>query len=514
MENRLFPSSTGDDTIVSYEIYSKNAFNCKDTNSALTCLHAIHKEIEKELKEITGNFFWHREKLSLRIRSAGDETLHYLQGQTSVGDAIQDEWVIGYTLVQFTRRYEDIVLHISDNDGEFFLIECAHHLPLWVKPNGITFRTFVKNGQLHLIEPNRTEDPITLARALDIMFQDDSRELVVDSLCQKALETRLNQVPEYIKENKHCIRCILPSKAAYVLWKCPEIICGVAQAFYCREPDQLTRTCHTMETFKSLDAVQSMVTFTRCTYAQMKQQESVPHNPLISILSPYMSEPGSSDACAAEMGMKVTCGLELLAASQLRMADGKMLWAKHIDSILSMAKLDVYIPGPVTCDDDDFWMHLRPETLEEKLQSMELGGNAEVSASLTSLTHKFKDFVHQSSDVEGIESIRPIRLDPDALLKLLDSDNGDEDLYFDREDYELSDEDQDSDQDTCELEQMMEAMDTEIANSTVRTTSLHECDRMDTNMSSDFDVISNLLQSIAAQEGQPGPAATILQHLE
>ncbi|CCI43320.1 unnamed protein product [Albugo candida] len=517
MEKTLFPSSNVDDTVVSYEIYVKNAIHCSDRNSAFKCLNAINDEIAKELRAITGDFFWHREKLSLRIKSAENGGIYYLQGQSSVGDAIQDEWVIAYTLVQYSRQNNDVVLHISDNDGEFFLIECAYHLPLWVKPEIMKFRMFIKNGKLHLIEPSQDERSITLAQALESMFHNDSRKYLASSSCQEALETRLNQVPKLIQENKHCIRCILPLKAAYLLWKCPEAICGVAQAFYYREPEEAARLCHTMENFRSPNLVQSMVTFTRCTYAQMKQQESYPHNPLISILEPYMSKPESSDAIAAEMGMKVTCGLELLSASQLPMADGEKLWAEHIHSILSKLDVDDYKPGPLTVDDDDSWMHMKPETLEEKLANMESEANigkVEVAASLTSLAHKFKDFIDKPSDLEGVENSKPVRLDADALLKLLDRNNDDEDLYFDREDYDFSDEDHDSDQDAAELEEMMEKMDTEIANSTVRTTSLRDGDRMEGSMSSDFDVISNLLQSIAAQEGQPGPAATILHHLD
>lgn len=58
----------------------------------------------------------------------------HLYGITYYGDNIEDEWFIVFLLNQLSKEFEELVIRIIDNDGEFLLIEAANYLPEWANP--------------------------------------------------------------------------------------------------------------------------------------------------------------------------------------------------------------------------------------------------------------------------------------------------------------------------------------------------------------------------------------------
>ena len=59
--------------------------------------------------------------------SAGDEEPH-LRGRVCFGDAVDDEWLCCWLLVEATKRDPRLSVRVVDNDGEFILIETS---PAW-----------------------------------------------------------------------------------------------------------------------------------------------------------------------------------------------------------------------------------------------------------------------------------------------------------------------------------------------------------------------------------------------
>lgn len=60
--------------------------------------------------------------------------LSLLRGHTEYGDSIEDEWVIVYLLRELSKQFEDLWVKVTDNDGEFLLVEAAATLPTWLGP--------------------------------------------------------------------------------------------------------------------------------------------------------------------------------------------------------------------------------------------------------------------------------------------------------------------------------------------------------------------------------------------
>lgn len=55
-------------------------------------------------------------------------------------DAVDDEWLLVWLLVQLSLKVEDAVVGVSDEDGEFLLIEGADELPRWLTPDNAVNR--------------------------------------------------------------------------------------------------------------------------------------------------------------------------------------------------------------------------------------------------------------------------------------------------------------------------------------------------------------------------------------
>lgn len=59
----------------------------------------------------------------------------HLVSVTCFGDNIEDEWFIVYILLEITKKHNDLIIQIEDNDGHFLLIEAADYLPSWANPD-------------------------------------------------------------------------------------------------------------------------------------------------------------------------------------------------------------------------------------------------------------------------------------------------------------------------------------------------------------------------------------------
>lgn len=83
------------------------------------------------------------------------QELPHLWGRTRFGDSVDDEWFIVWLLFQLSRHDSDLAARygvlsqltislaayvlicncsVTDNDGQFLLIEAALVIPRWIKP--------------------------------------------------------------------------------------------------------------------------------------------------------------------------------------------------------------------------------------------------------------------------------------------------------------------------------------------------------------------------------------------
>ncbi|KAK8130997.1 hypothetical protein PG984_007435 [Apiospora sp. TS-2023a] len=189
---------------------------------------------------------------ALNLEVLNDRGLVYLHGSSYFGDAIEDEWLIVYLLRELSKTTNDLWIRVFDSDGEFLLVEAANVLPSWLSPE---------------IDTNRV-------------------------------------------------------KLAYILHEKPAAIAPAVEAFYLRDPVSMKSLLSTSGklSFPPQDLVTVSVKYTKVLFAQLKSQKFTPPPAWTGIMEKAENETRSAEAAQEnlarlEVGMKLTCGFEMLASN-------------------------------------------------------------------------------------------------------------------------------------------------------------------------------------------------------
>lgn len=584
MDASIFPASAArDDTLVRYELFLLRSSSNTDHGSTRSEAERVRDECLAFAERQTRQFLWHRERFHLEVQalpdalaqaSGGDTLLpFYLAGSTSVGDAVMDEWVVAALVVALTEQHKEIVARLHDSDGEFLLIECADALPDWVTPENTEHRVLLKNGKLILPRPSGARSssrrrqrpaeqscPSALIEAFDLVINSsDVKTFEASAAVQRVLDHKLLQdVPRYLKENRHRVRCLLPTKAAKVFSCRPELVAPAVEAFYYREPKSAGIVCGKMAVFGGggkEEVVERMMTFSRAMFAQLKQQRFHPPKPFLSVgsrfnmlLLPESPSTGAVhiDTTAADIGMKLTCGLELLYASDSTDQFGAK-YRSLIDEALAPQMIEMVDDSSASLqpDDDDSWLNVHPDSLEEQLATLGQPSSSSDNASndgggggaeeLQTIASMFNSFMGGTSDISGVQGANPIQFDMSSFMDILNGGappgSG--------SDFEASSEDGSDDDEFDEDSALAEAMaemeaelsSTSMAKSFVRPDHVDEDDvgsddeaeevqpdaptiSPNTPLDLDYNLLSNLLESFASQDGHAGPVSNILSELK
>ncbi|KAG7396067.1 hypothetical protein PHYBOEH_002813 [Phytophthora boehmeriae] len=515
----------------------------------------------------TSGFLWHKHRFHLEVKSTRSKAgPYYLSGRTAVGDAIQDEWVIAHLTFQLTKQFPGVIARLADTDGEFLLIESAEALPEWVTPEASDRRVFIVNEKLHIAPPataasNRGKG--------GVFYDEDGLEQVLDpsvhteasDAVQKLIQRKLEQVPAYLRQNRHRVRCLLPERAARVVALNGELVGPAVEAFYYREPKHAGFVCGKMAAMMTKGegkTVEQMVTFSRAMFAQLKQQEFFPPKPFLAgedsrfrVLQNGSSEESTHpDALAADIGVKLTCGLELLYAGDNEDQLGRP-WKHTIEELLRKDEVEL-TALPIEPDDNDSWLYMHPDTLESQLQRAGSAAGPGGADELQNMAAMFGKFVDGVSGVDGVEGAEPVQFDMSSFMDLLNGQTGGGnnaglnspwgEHFMDEDEPSDSDSDDGSEVEGDEdfsLEEAMAEMEAELADTKVaksfsrfeiveddENNAAHEqevCDDGQTDMHDipspekpldlDYNLLSNLLESVASQEGHAGPVSTILSEM-
>ncbi|KAM6329633.1 protein ecdysoneless homolog isoform 1-T2 [Podargus strigoides] len=261
-------------------------------------------------------YIWQREPFRLRYVPPRGESPAHIGGTTRFGDNVEDEWFVAYLVREITREFPGLAARIDDNDGEFLLIEAADFLPKWLNPENSDNRVFFYKGELHIIPLSETQDQEwdlsaaspTISQALRLLSA-RSEEFLAAEPIRTAVYKRLSGYPEKIQASFHRAHCYVPAGIVAVLRQRPSLVAAAVQAFYLRDSVDL-RACRSFQTFPPDQRVMTVVTFTKCLYAQLVQQKFFPDRRSGYTL-PLPSHPQYK---AYELGMKLAHGFEILCS--------------------------------------------------------------------------------------------------------------------------------------------------------------------------------------------------------
>ncbi|KAI1319022.1 hypothetical protein EDD11_005220 [Mortierella claussenii] len=344
-------------------------------NAALNSVQLDKMLISSMVNDLVKDYIWHKDAFSLRVVSgtsqapSGQLSQPYLKGQTRIGDSLDDEWLIVFLLREITKRIPGSIAKVQDNDGEFLLVEAADHIPSWLDPDNSDNRVFIFDGNLHIVpiaitaEQKKSFSPMfgsktrspKLQDALDIIRASTNSRITTlaePKVQQAAFEPLLpdsqenNFATRKIQGQRHFARCQIPVDVARILKERPELITRACEAFYTRDALGMA-ACSRMSKFLPVSNdtttlspslptspseaisevarlgknanlfVTTAVCFTKTCYAQLMGQNFQPPKAWDGIVPPPRTEDSENPQRVkeAELGMKMTCGFEILCSS-------------------------------------------------------------------------------------------------------------------------------------------------------------------------------------------------------
>uniref|UniRef100_UPI0037E92E89 protein ecdysoneless homolog n=1 Tax=Semicossyphus pulcher TaxID=241346 RepID=UPI0037E92E89 len=289
-----------------------------DSTSQQTEEHFTHlvEEILAKVAPLLIQYIWQHQPFNLKYHPEKGGVPAHIGGSTQFGDNVEDEWFIVYLLQQITEAFPELAARVEDNDGEFLLIEAADYLPKWLNPDTSENRVFFYRGVLHILPCPSKSCPVGVSKdvapsveqALALLSAHPEACQASPKICS-AIRKRLEGYPEKIQTCLHRAHCFIPAGVATVLAQRPDLVAPAVSAFYLRDPVDL-QACRSFKTFPPDARVLTSVTFTRCLYAQLQQQQFTPDRRSGFTLPPR-SDPQYK---AHELGMKLAHGFEILCS--------------------------------------------------------------------------------------------------------------------------------------------------------------------------------------------------------
>lgn len=448
-----FPKSLPEDC-VEYTIYV--------LDSALTDLERREKlrQVQSAAIKLTyqllKGFIWQRETFKLSLER--EDGRSFLRGRTNYGDSVEDEWLIVYILRELSKQFPKIWVRTADTDGQFLLIEAANALPRWLNPEVADFRVWLNNGKLLIVPLEKPGEqiieakpgPLTLNEALKVIENQTYKPLHLPAVEAEAFY-RLQRYPNQVLDSLHHALLTIPRKLAYILHEDAAYISAAVEAFYLRDPIALRPLQASDDSglhFPPTDLVTMSVKFTKIGYAQLKSQQFAAPAPWAHYVS---TKREAKPQDRAEMGMKATCGFEMLMCDPQNQ-DKKAV--REISMLLEDIRLgqdelptDAEIKKWGMREDDEAWLDINFEDFEK-----ELGGNRKQGApnnnegfgdkgaqeNLRKMVTRFEDFLNDdSAGADGAEFLDDIDNDDGEEDSTISDDSDDEgedkDVSFDED---------------------------------------------------------------------------------
>ena len=466
------------DDSVEYSLYviSKTLDPLNDSETR-NRLREVQREAARLQQQWLKDYIWQRQSFGLElVKEDGEVCCHdtksnhehadnfptgvtLLRGRTEYGDSVEDEWVVVWILRELTKKFTDLWVKIVDNDGEFLLIEAAGTLPKWLEPEVAENRVWIHDGGLVIIQPlpsllktikNKPDaaGKISLQDAQRIMLKEPKRLMVSASIEEEAFY-RLRNYPGQIAENMHHALVTLPRRVVFLLYQKPGYIAPATEAFYLRDPialKPLQQKDNKNLFFEPKDMVTVSVRFPRVGYAQLKSQE-FPAPVVWAGKIPSKSE--SKEDTRAELGMKVSCGLEMLLSDshhQDKPAVREMrMLIEDLESGDEKLPTDEEIATWDRREDDEKWLDISFDDLEGELAGKEgkVGatrgdfGDKAAQENLHRIVSQFESFLND--DKAGPDGAGMFEEDSDADSEDIEElDNEDDDDDEEGEDKEAS----------------------------------------------------------------------------
>ncbi|XP_065066225.1 protein ecdysoneless homolog [Rhopilema esculentum] len=435
-------------------------------------------QLMKFATEIANGYIWQKDKFGLQLEISPSKSEYCLNGSVNCGDNIQDEWFIVYILFQISNSDHSLMISITDDDGQFLLIEAADYLPNWLNPDTSENRVYIHKGQLHVIPFPSNPAEVTMfptgkpsiQEAIRIIFGDHGIE--VNSRIQNSIDAKINRFDNGFSHLLHNAHCLLPPNLACILKKDPSVANRISDMLEQYVTANFGKRRKSVGKFEFKDWIISRVCFTKYTYAKLLHT-NIENKGFVAEMQ--SGRKGASHK-ACDLGSKLAFGFELLRKeinktevpnqdicqaeekwlkyetslknlgyfkgeiegstrwrqlfreakdyfyATLPDDDQKNVWqSRNLRKLLEDSKKEVYSEEETLPEDDDSWLELSLDDVDKLLRGYHQATTSEdLNTKLDDVAQNMRRFVGKMSDYEGVETAEDnVDFDPSSIIEEL-----------------------------------------------------------------------------------------------
>lgn len=450
-----------------------------DIRKQLAQIEIVRKSATELATTLTKDYIWQKDDFNLTLKNENGEChpynvpplsryllisligLLYLHGITDYSDAVEDEWLIVYILRELSKSHPNLWIRVFDTDGEFLLVEAANVLPRWLNPEIDNNRAWINKGNLLLI-PVKDEEGLR-ARHLELpdavqVIKTKRDALAHSGFVEAEAFYRLEKYPAQISESLHHSLITIPRKLAYILHSLPKSVAPAVEEFYLRDPIALKRVVSPTQplTFPPEDLITVSVRFSKVLFAQLRSQRFEAPPSWSEVLRKAQKEAPSGEAdtvmARLDIGMKLTCGFEMLAAkaekSKSRVVRELAIELEDLSEDGNEAlpsDEDIKAWTDHDRDDSEAWMDINYQDFEKELDGKRENassnsksgfGDANTQSDLRKIVSRFEAFLNDdSAGMDGAELDEMDYDDDDDDEFDEDSESEDKEVSFDEKEF-------------------------------------------------------------------------------
>ncbi|KAI3856014.1 hypothetical protein MKW92_034773 [Papaver armeniacum] len=297
-------------------------------------LFSLHLRILDIISSYITDYTWEHEPFTLYPSTINNtpnpnlDNVPCLHGQTRFGTNFENEWFIVFLLTEISRKIRQVTVRVWDSHGEFLLFENASFLPSWLTPETSKNRVFIRFGEVSIVHQGNMSLGSRLIEILGFS-QSPTFDVGAPMYVRSAFKNRISEYPERVKLNMHQIRVQVPISIAKVLQHEPCLISLAIEGFCNRDDGDLMKLNQKMETFlkrtestvdgdKKEELVRVSVRMSRAMYVKLVNQKSFEAPKCY----PIPPKTDSSFYVETLLGMKITCGFEIMYQKSIREGRG------------------------------------------------------------------------------------------------------------------------------------------------------------------------------------------------
>ncbi len=214
--------------------------------------------------------------------------------------------------------------------GKFSSSEAANAVPRWLSPETDAHRTWIHGGDLRIIPATPATPNISLPQAVEFI-RSSPDALVHSPSVQAEAFYRLQKYPGHISRSLHHALATIPESCPYILHTRPRAIAPAVRPFTSAIGVSLKALRSASEGLRlpPRDLVTVSVRFTKVLFAQLVSQRFGPPAAWASVFASARrgrrrGPRAQKTLSSLEIGMKVTCGFELLVSAAPERSDNRV----------------------------------------------------------------------------------------------------------------------------------------------------------------------------------------------